>query len=146
MQLPDVFKNDPLVDVFYKAWNPLFNTVGRELGDNHAFLPSSDIVEDDKQWLLNIDLPGVQQKDVTVDVEGDHLVIKARRETKKDIKEGRYRHIERQSGNYQRYFTLPADTNSEDINATMKDGVLHIAIAKKEIEEAKRKSIPVELN
>ena len=146
MQLPDVFRNEPLTDVVRRLWDPFFYNVDYQGDDQRTFVPSSDIVEDDKQWSLLIDLPGVEQKDLSVDLEGRWLTIKAKRQTKKEVNEGRYRHIERVSGNYQRRFTLPENVDSEQLTAKMKDGVLHIVIGKKEIEKTHRKQIPIQVD
>lgn len=146
MHLPEVLRNEPVAKLFRNLWDPFFYDLDHEVDGHHAFLPSSDIVEDDHQWSLLIDLPGVEQKDLAVSLEDRWLIIKAERHTKKDIKEGRYHHLERVSGSYQRRFTLPENVDSEKLSAVLKDGVLRINIAKKEPEKVNRKEIPVHID
>lgn len=146
MQLTEVFRNEPIADVIRKLWDPFFYDLDQAVDGQRTFVPSSDIVEDDKQWSLLVDLPGVEQKDVSVDLEGKWLIIKAERHAKKDVKEGRYRHLERVSGSYQRRFALPENADGEKLTAKMKDGVLHLSIGKKELEKTNRKQIPIQVD
>ena len=145
MQLPDVFRDEPLADTVRRLWDPFFYDLGYRVGEG-AFVPSSDIVEDEKQWSLSIDLPGVKREDLRVDLQDRWLVVKAKRQTEKDVNEGRYRHIERVSGSYQRRFALPENIDREKLTATIKDGVLRIVVGKKEIEEAHHKQIPIQVS
>lgn len=145
MQLPDVFRSEPLADAVRRLWDPFFYDLGYRV-DEDTFVPSSDIVEDEKRWSLSIDLPGVKQEDLRVDLQDRWLIVKAKRQTEKDVKEGRYRHIERVSGSYERRFVLPENVDREKLTATMKDGVLHIVIGKREIEKAQSKQIPIQVS
>ena len=146
MHLPDVLRKEPIAKIFGSLWDPFFYDLNHVVDGQRTFLPSSDIVEDESQWSLMIDLPGVEQKDLTVDLEDKWLTVKAERHTEKDTKEGHYRHLERVSGSYQRRFTLPENVDSDKLTATMKDGVLRITIAKKEPEKVNRKQIPVHVD
>ena len=142
--LPEIWSDDPLVNIVNRMWGPFYDGFDKNVEGKSTFLPPSDIVEDDKRWTLAIDLPGVDIKDVTVDLQGDHLLVKAKRTTESEVKEGHYHRLERRSGTYQRHFSLPDNVDGEDLTAKMQDGVLRIAIGKKELEEKRVKQIPVQ--
>lgn len=145
MQLPEVLRNEPIAGIFRNLWDPFFYDLDRETDGQRALLPSSDIIEDENQWSLLIDLPGVKQKDVSVNLEDKWLTIKAERHAEKEVRRDHYRHLERVSGSYQRRFALPENADGEKLTAKMKDGVLHINIGKKELETTNRKQIPVQV-
>lgn len=93
--------------------------------------PSVDIHEKDKELVLNAELPGVEEKDVDVEVEGNTLSIKGKREMEKETKEEDYHRIERSYGSFCRSFTLPANVDADKIKAEMDNGVLKVTMPKK---------------
>jgi len=92
--------------------------------------PAVDIKEEDHQFSLYIDVPGVEAKDIDITTEKGVLTIKGQRysETKED-REG-YKRIERSRGSFQRSFTLPDTADTDKISARNKNGVLEIVIPK----------------
>lgn len=103
--------------------------------------PSVDIKTEDKQYLIYVDVPGVEPDDIEVSVEQNALIIKGDRHTEKEEKEGEWTRTERFSGSFFRQFTLPANADSDKIDAHTKNGVLEIVIPKKKVTEKKRVSI-----
>jgi len=92
--------------------------------------PAVDIKEEDNQFALYVDIPGVEAKDIDITAEQGVLTIKGQRysETKEE-REG-YKRIERSRGSFQRSFTLPDTANTDKISARNKNGVLEIVIPK----------------
>jgi len=106
-----------------------------------SFAPAVDVYEDEHQVNLKIDVPGIDEKDIDVRVEGNTLTVHGERKIEKEEKEENYRRVERQYGSFTRNFTLPTTVDSEKVSATYDKGVLKIALPKKA--EAKPKQIKV---
>ncbi len=105
--------------------------------------PAVDIVEEDQQFVVHADLPGVNKNDVKITVENNQLTIRGEKK-QEEIKEGKnYHRVERCYGSFYRSFTLPSSALSNKIEASFTDGVLTLTIPK--AEEAKPKSIEVKV-
>lgn len=102
------------------------------------WVPSVDIKEEDNQFVLHADIPGVDPKDIEVTMEGGALTIRGERKSEtRENREG-YHRVERVSGQFYRRFSLPDTANPEKIHATGKNGVLEITIAKHEKVQPRR--------
>jgi len=96
------------------------------------WVPAVDIKETDKAFIITADIPGVDPKDIEVNMENGVLTIRGeRKEEKEEEKEG-YKRIERVRGTFYRRFTLPDTADAEKISAKSKNGVLEITIPKQE--------------
>jgi len=132
--------------IHYEPWNR-FNTFHNEINKLFDYplstvrrngkqvatgdwTPAVDIKEEDNQFLLYIDVPGVEAKDIDITTENDVLQIKGQRyaETKEECTG--YKRIERTRGSFQRSFTLPDTADTDRISARNKNGVLEIMIPK----------------
>lgn len=127
-----------LRDFGMQRW-PLRETEGPSL-----FKPKVDIAGSDKEYSITAELPGIEEKDITLELQGDALVIKAekRQETKKEDK-GYYR-VERSYGSFQRVLAVPEDADTEQIKAKYDKGVLHVTLPRKETVESSAKRIAIE--
>jgi len=105
------------------------------------FAPPVDIYEDEHNITLKIDVPGIDEKDIDVRIEGNTLTVHGERKIEKEEKEENFRRVERQYGAFTRSFTLPSSVDPGQVNANYDNGVLKIALAKKA--EAKPKQIQV---
>jgi HSP20 family protein len=106
-----------------------------------SFAPAVDVYEDEHQVTLKIEVPGIDEKDIDVQVENNTLTVHGERKIDKEEKEENYRRVERQYGSFTRTFTLPTTVDTENVSATYDKGVLKIALPKKA--EAKPKQIKV---
>ena len=122
---------------------PLKKDGGEEELTLTEWIPAVDIVEDDKEYTIKVELPGVNKEDVRVSVEGGVLSISGERKTEKEEKNKKYHRIERTYGSFARSFTLPEGTASDRVGAEFKDGVLKVHLPKDE--KAKPKSIDVKV-
>jgi len=103
--------------------------------------PAVDVKEEDKQFLISADLPGVNPDDIEVHMENGILTISGERESeKKDEREG-YKRVERMRGTFFRRFNLPDSADAEAISAKSNHGVLEITIPKKAAEKSRRISV-----
>ena len=106
-----------------------------------ALAPPVDIYEDEHNIALKLEVPGIDEKDIDVRIEGNTLTVHGERKIEKEEKEENFRRIERQYGAFTRSFTLPSSVDPGEVSAHYDKGVLKINLAKKA--EAKPKQIKV---
>jgi len=105
--------------------------------------PAVDIAEKQDEYIVKMELPGVNKDDVKINLESNILTIKGEKKQEKEEMEKNLHRIERSYGSFQRSFTLPTTVKSDKIDAVFKDGVLSISLPK--AEEAKPKQIEVKV-
>jgi HSP20 family protein len=106
-------------------------------GDNSSvvtssWIPAIDIKEEEKQFVLYADLPGIDPKDIEITMEQNVLTVKGERPSLKDADSTAYKRVERAHGTFYRRFSLPDTADANGIHATGKNGVLEIVIPKHE--------------
>ena len=108
-----------------------------------AVSPRLDVAETDDAVEVDTDLPGFKPEEVQIEVSNNQLTISGERsEEKREEGDGRkYHRMERRSGSFSRTVWLPCAVRDDKVEATLKDGVLHIRLPKSE--EAKRKKIKI---
>jgi HSP20 family protein len=106
-----------------------------------SFAPPVDIYEDEHNITLKLEVPGIDEKDIDVRVEGNTLTVHGERQIEKEEKEENFRRVERQYGSFTRSFTLPSSVDTGQVSANYEKGLLKIKLAKKA--EAKPKQIKV---
>lgn len=94
------------------------------------WLPAVDIKEEDEQFVLRADLPGVESKDIDITMEKGVLTLRGTRSTEARDEKNGYRRVERVSGEFFRRFTLPDTADSQAIKAKHVNGVLEVVIPK----------------
>jgi HSP20 family protein len=92
--------------------------------------PRLDIAESKDAVIVKAELPGVEQKDVSVTLDGGVLTIKGEREHEKEEKDKRYHRVERTYGAFCRSMRLPAGVDASKTTASFKDGLLTITLPK----------------
>jgi len=130
----------------YEPWNR-FNSFHNEISklfDNPGvrrngklittgdWTPAVDIKEEDNQFVLFVDVPGVEAKDIDITTEKGVLTIKGQRYAETQEEREGYKRIERTRGSFQRNFTLPDTADTDRISAKNKNGVLEVVIPKHE--------------
>jgi len=108
------------------------------------WLPPVDIEENDREYILKAELPGMKKEEVKLTVEGGTLSISGERKAEKEEKDKKYHRMERSYGAFQRSFTLPEGALAEEISAEFKDGVLLVHLPKDET--AKPQAIEVKVS
>jgi len=103
--------------------------------------PLVDISEDDKEYLIKAELPGLKKDDVHISVEKGVLTITGERKFEKEEKDRKHHRVERAYGSFVRTFIVPDDAEADKVHAEFKDGLLTIHIPKSE--QAKPKQIEV---
>jgi HSP20 family protein len=119
-----------LVNRFQRDIDQLFGAAQTTAADTGAWLPPVDVHEEDDQFLLQVDLPGVDPKEVEITCEKGVLMIRGQRaESRREARDG-YRRVERITGEFQRRFRLPESADVQNITAKALNGVLQVAIPK----------------
>lgn len=145
-------KWDPFKDLLsiQDRMNRLFDETltrtGRGEGEELArgvWSPAVDIYETDESIVLKAEIPGIDKKEVSIEVKDNMLILKGERKFEKEIKEENYHRMERAYGAFQRTFTLPNIIEKENVKAKYKDGILEITLPK--VKEAKPKHMKVEV-
>ena len=101
--------------------------------------PSVNIIENEKDFRIELAAPGLDKGDFNIKVEDDHLLISAKKETKQEeSEEGKFVRREFSYSSFQRSFRLPDTVNGEDIKANYENGVLLVTLPKSEKVETAR--------
>ena len=142
---PNVFENalsglnlDRVMDSFFH--DSFLNPSERIFGK----LPAVDVRETEKSYIMEADLPGMDEKNIEIHLDGNTLTIESKsEEEKKDDKAG-YMIRERRRSVFNRSFTLPENVDRESISAVFKNGVLFVEIGK--LAEAQKRVIEITKN
>ena len=120
-----------------------FFSIGRMAEDSGLGMwnPAVDLYEKDDHFMIKAELPGVDKNDINIDLKDRLLTLSGERTHDKEVNEENYYRRERSYGKFQRSFTLPADVDSDKIEAEFKDGVLQIKVPKPEEKKAKKVTI-----
>ena len=95
-------------------------------------LPSVDVRETEKAYVIEAELPGFDEKDIEVRMDANNLTIESKKEEeKKEEKEKNYLIRERRISSFSRSFKLPENADPEGVSASFKNGVLSLEIRKK---------------
>jgi HSP20 family protein len=110
--------------------------------------PSVDVIESIKHWTIEVDLPGVNKDNVSVEVRNNQLIIQAEMkqqeaQNQQGQKDRQYHRRERRYGYFERMLSLPENVDQENISCAFKDGVLTCFIPKIEQAVAEGRHIPI---
>lgn len=106
-----------------------------------SFAPPVDIYEDDQKLTLKLEVPGVKQDDIDIQVEGRTLTVRGERKFDSEEKQENFHRVEHRYGTFARSFTLPNSVDAENVKATYDAGVLQLEFPKKA--EAKPRQIKI---
>jgi HSP20 family protein len=141
---------DPFRDVLalQNRMNSLFQEFNRTQSDNDtvataAFVPPVDVYEDEHKIVLKLEVPGLKESDLDIQLENHLLTIKGERKFEKEEKQENFHRIERRYGSFYRSFTIPNTVNPENVKAGYDAGVLRVELEKRA--EARPKQIKVEI-
>jgi HSP20 family protein len=93
-------------------------------------IPSMDMTETDKEIEITAELPGLQDKDVQVNVADGILTIKGEKKAEKEENDKNHRLVERSYGSFSRSIELPAGVDADTIKADLSNGVLKVTVPK----------------
>lgn len=131
---------DRMFDDFGYPGRSLFNFGSRAIGPE----PAMELVDRGKDYCLTAELPGLTEKDVTVEVADGVLTIAGEKNETSEHKDGSCLMTERRYGAFRRQFALPADADADAIDAKVKHGVLTVTVAKDEKAAPRARKIEVQ--
>lgn len=103
--------------------------------------PSVDVMENQNEIVLHVELPGLKQEDIDIELTGDTLTLRGERRFDTEERKDNYVRVERSYGRFQRSFTLGVPVQHSGVTATYKDGILEIHLPKSE--ETKPRKVQV---
>ncbi len=148
-KLPAGGSDDPFT-ALQREINRMFDDVWRgqrlpaAFGDNGYLAPRIDVKETEKGLEVSAELPGVEEKDVSVELHDDVLTIKGEKKLEKDEKQKDYHVMERSYGMFQRVIPLPFAPNPDEVKAQFAKGVLKVALVRPPEAAARTRKIAVE--
>ncbi|MCB0361407.1 MAG: Hsp20/alpha crystallin family protein [Bdellovibrionales bacterium] len=104
----------------------------RENSNQANFQPAVNIVENEANFLISADLPGMKKEDIHIDLNDGVLSLSGERSEEKETSEQNFRRFEKRYGKFVRSFRLPENVQSEKIEAKYENGVLEVNIPKSE--------------
>ncbi len=118
---------------FSRAFSRLFDVEDGDQSDvvTSQWAPRVDIREEDKRFVIAADIPGIDPKDIEINMDKGVLSIKGERKSEQMSEDGKYTRVERVHGVFHRRFALPDSANPDGISATGRHGVLEISIPKR---------------
>jgi HSP20 family protein len=144
---PSVRISDPFTAMRLEMNDWLSNIWGGNgNGSGNALLrggiaPAVDVVEKDNSFEIRMDIPGVDSKDLDVEVHGNTVTISGSRKEEKEEKGKTFHRVERSSGSFSRTVTLPCGVSEKEVAAEYTNGVLSVVLPKSEDARPKKVSI-----
>lgn len=145
----------PMIDL-HREMNRIFDSAFRGFGlspfGSELFTPLTasgqlkpqvDISATDKEYCITVEVPGVSEKDVNLEIAENVMTIRGEKKQEKEDKGESYYRMERSYGSFQRVLSLPEDAVPEDVNAIFKNGVLTIRMPRREIPNVEVKKIEI---
>lgn len=137
-----------MLNQFHKELEQFLGHYGNQTPGDSAiatstWMPAVDIKEEEQRFVIHVDVPGIDPKEVEVFMENGVLTIKGERQSESQSDSNNYKRVERVYGSFYRRFSLPDTADAEGIFATGKNGVLEITIPKKAAAQPRRIEIKV---
>ncbi len=117
---------NPFNDLFRidSALEPRRTTRGR------AFEPAVDVIENDDAYVLNAEVPGMDPEDIDIRLDANVLTLSGERSWNDETSRDGYQRVERAFGRFERSFVLPDTVNTDDIDASVENGLLRVTLPK----------------
>lgn len=125
-----------LMDDFDRAFNGIWNQ--RHFGDARAIAPSCETSETETAYFLSFDIPGMKKEDIKIELKDHRLTVSGERKREVHDRRQSLDHQEKTYGYFERSFGLPESALDDKIEARFENGVLEIAIPKKEDTQPRR--------
>ncbi len=141
---------DRLFNTFFRGFSPPLAGFGtlpslRFPGMPEGLLkPTVDISASDKEYNISVEVPGVDDKDVKIEVVKNNLIISGEKKQEKEEKDKNFYRVERCYGSFRRVLSLPDDADQDKVKASFKKGVLNLTIPRKALPASAVKKIKIE--
>ncbi len=144
---PSLFYYDDIFEPFSTSHYLLdYNNIQNNNQNNKCIISNKemnsilkvDLIENENEFQVHADLPGVEEKDLDISIENNHLIIKGHREKSFEMKNATEHRIERSYGKVQRSIRLPSNADQSSCNAEFENGLLIISLKKKDMMNERR--------
>ncbi len=135
------FRNLSSLDRFFDDVWPGFET--RPIDRAAAFTPKVNVDESDDELRLTVELPGLEDKDFGVTIDGDLLAIRGEKKSESEVESEGRSVIERSEGSFARSFRFAWDVDPDTVKAAYKNGVLEVVVPKPQENQPQVRTIPV---
>lgn len=142
---PDTFLsmlNDDISSILHKSFDNLFPEYVFEQEIKGMAMPV-DIKEYEDKYTVKVELPGIDRKDISLDLRKNSLKIEAEKTLEKEEDKKKYHKSEFRYGKYSRTLYFPSDINIESCDANLKNGILTVMLEKTVKDEEKHKQIEI---
>jgi HSP20 family protein len=134
---------DSLFDSFIGGLPAFSGMFGSSGGRGFALTPHMDVTETDKEIVVEAELPGIDEKDVSLALQDGVLTIRGEKKHEVDEEKENYRMMERRYGSFQRSVQLPDTVDEDKVEATFNNGVLKVSLPKRPEAIGKQRNIPI---
>jgi len=110
----------------------------RLFSEETRYVPAFDVSETENELIVKAEVPGMNQKDIDINLSNGILTIKGEKKQEKEAKTEQYHTIERHYGSFSRTIQLPSEVEVGKVDATYKDGVLKITLPKSETAKTRK--------
>jgi len=112
--------------------------IPKPFSEDIRYMPALDISENEKELIVKAEIPGMNEKEIDINLSKGILTIKGEKKQEKEDKTEQYHIIERHYGSFSRTVRLPSEVEVGNVDATYKDGVLKITLPKSETAKARK--------
>ncbi len=133
---------DSLFNSFFRNDGSLINW-DEDFLNRGTISPNMDLSENDKEYNVSLELPGINEKDIDINVDNGILSIQGEKSHSEDEKDKDYYVLERSYGKFYRSFTLPNNVDENNVSAKLKDGVLKISLPKTSTKDSSTKKVEI---
>ncbi len=127
-----------VLERFESGW-PRWTSLAPLRWPTSLVVPDLDVHENDKSFTIEVELPGVEEKDVTLSVNNGYLTVKGEKKTEREVNKDNYHLAERSFGSFERSLRLPESLDDSKIEANFTKGILKITAPKRADAKAERK-------
>lgn len=103
-----------------------------------------DVFEDDNQLVVRLEVPGMDKQDLSIEVQGGSLIVSGEKKFERESTEGRYRTLQCAYGSFRRVVPLPVDVKADQAQASYRNGVLRVALPKKDAVQPRAYTVRVD--
>lgn len=135
---PQTEANELLPRRFTDLLDEFFDDAFSSVPAADNFIPKLDVSEDENQFHIEAQLPGMTKDDISVDLENGRLTISGERQEEDEKKDRKYHRVETSYGSFTRSLQLPENVDEESVKAKFENGVLNISVDKQEDKVSKK--------
>ena len=137
-----ILSRKPFLDVC----SPFFSDIDKNLtlSDEINFVPKSNVYEDNKAYYIEVELPGVDKKDIKIEVNGSVLTVKGQRKNEVEEKDGNSYRFESSYGEFQKSWDTGDNVNVNEVNAKSENGIYKITLPKKKEAQKEVRTIEIQ--